>query len=54
MKWENKKLWKNISVQEVNEIQEKFEKVLKILNLNVNPFKLIYAGELYFKDDYRY
>ena len=26
VKWENKKLWKNISMEEVNEIQESFEK----------------------------
>ena len=45
--WENKKLWKKISIEEVNKIQEKFEKNVKTsLNLNVNPFKLIYEGEL--------
>ena len=45
--WENKKLWKSISMKEVNEIQEKFEEnVKKSLNVNVNPFKLIYEGEL--------
>ena len=45
--WENKKLWKNISMKEVNEIQEKFEEnVKKSLNVNENPFKLIYEGEL--------
>ena len=45
--WENKKLWKSISMKEVNEIQEKFEEnVKKSLNVNENPFKLIYEAEL--------
>ena len=45
--WKNKRLWKSISIQEVNEIQEKFEENVKTsLNLNVSPFKLIYEGEL--------
>ena len=45
--WENKKLWKNISSKEVNQIQEKFEENVKAsLNLYENPFKLIYEGEL--------
>ena len=45
--WENKKLWKSISMNEVNEVQEKFEENVKTsLNLNVNPFELIYEGEL--------
>lgn len=45
--WENKSLWKSISIEEVNEIQEKFEENVKTsLDLNVNPFKLIYEGEL--------
>ena len=45
--WENKKLWKSISMKEVNEIQEKFEENVKtVLNINVNPFELIYEGEL--------
>ena len=45
--WENKKLWKNISIKEVNEIQKKFEENIKTsLSINVNPFKLIYEGEL--------
>ena len=47
VKWKNKKLWKNISMEEVNIIQEKFEeKVMSSLNLNSNPFKLIYESEL--------
>lgn len=46
--WENKKLWKSISMKEVNEIQEVFEEnVKKSLNVNENPFKLIYEGELF-------
>ena len=45
--WKNKKLWKSISMEEVNQIQEEFEENVKTsLNLNVNPFKLIYEGEL--------
>ncbi len=45
--WENKKLWKSISMNEVNKIQEKFEENVKTsLNTNVNPFQLIYEGEL--------
>ena len=47
VKWENKKLWKSISMQEVNEIQNEFEEnVKKSLNLETNPFLLIYEGEL--------
>ena len=45
--WESKKLWKSIPMTEVNEIQEKFEDNVKTyLNLDENPFKLIYEGEL--------
>ena len=45
--WENKKLWKNISIQEVNKVQGEFEEyVMKSLDLSSNPFKLIYEGEL--------
>ena len=45
--WENKKLWKSISMKEVNEVQVKFEENVKTsLNTNVNPFELIYEGEL--------
>ena len=45
--WESKKLWKSISMKEVNEIQEVFEKNVKnSLNMSVNPFNLIYEGEL--------
>ena len=45
--WKNKKLWKSISMKEVNTIQEKFEENVKTsLNVKVNPFELIYEGEL--------
>ena len=45
--WESKRLWKNIPMKEVSEIQEKFEEnVKRSLNVNVNPFKLIHEGEL--------
>ena len=45
--WKNKKLWKSISMKEVNEIQQKFEDNVKSsLKLSENPFKLIYEGEL--------
>ncbi len=45
--WKNKKLWKSISMNEVNDIQEKFEENVKtFLNVDVNPFELIYEGEL--------
>ena len=48
VKWENKKLWKNISMEEVNEIQERFEQnVEESLQINTNPFILIYERELY-------
>ena len=45
--WKNKKLWKSISMKEVNEIQYEFEKNVKeSLKLKTNPFTLIYEGEL--------
>ena len=45
--WKNKKLWKSISMKEVNEVQEKFEDYVKSsIKLTENPFKLIYEGEL--------
>lgn len=48
VKWENKKLWKNIPMEEVNEIQKRFEKnVQESLNLNANPFILLYESEIY-------
>ena len=46
--WKNKRLWKSISMNEVNEIQEKFEENVKVsLNMKDNPFELIYEGELF-------
>lgn len=45
--WENKKLWKSITDEEVEKVQERFEDEVKTsLELNENPFKLIYQGEL--------
>ena len=45
--WKSKKLWKSISITEVKEVQEKFENNVKnSLNVNENPFQLIYEGEL--------
>ena len=45
--WKSKKLWKSIPMSEVNVIQEKFEDNVKTaLNLEENPFELIYEGEL--------
>jgi len=45
--WKSKKLWKSISMSEVNILQEKFEdKVKNALNVNRNPFELIHEGEL--------
>ena len=45
--WKNKKLWKSISMKEVNDLQEKFEEDVKSnLKVTKNPFTLIYEGEL--------
>ena len=45
--WKSKKLWKSISLKEVNLVQGKFEDNVKTaLNLGENPFELIYEGEL--------
>ncbi len=45
--WQSRELWKNISIEEVNKIQNEFDNyVKKSLNLNTNPFDLIYEGEL--------
>ena len=45
--WKSKKLWKSIPISEVNIVQEKFEDNVKTaLNVNKNPFELIYEGEL--------
>ena len=46
--WENKKLWKEISVEEVESIQLLFEEKIKnFIDEETNPFKLIYSGELH-------
>ena len=45
--WKSKKLWKSISMSEVNIVQGKFEDNVKTaLNVSKNPFELIYEGEL--------
>ena len=51
--WENKKLWKKIKINEIQKIQDKFEENVKAsLDLNQNPFEIVYEGELLKKDDY--
>ena len=50
VKWANKKLWKSISLEEVNKMQIIFEENVKNdLKLDRNPFELIYEGELHFQ-----
>ena len=45
--WKSKKLWKSIPMSEVNIVQQKFEDNVKtVLNVEENPFILIYEGEL--------
>ena len=45
--WQNRELWKSIEMKEVFKVQEKFESdVKKSLNINENPFELIFEGEL--------
>ena len=45
--WESKTLWKSIPMSKVNVVQEKFEDNVKAaLNVDDNPFELIYEGEL--------
>ena len=51
VKWLNKKLWKNISVKEVSEIQSIFEENVKNdLKIDKNPFELIDEGELHVQE----
>ena len=51
--WESKKLWKSISMSEVNVVQQKFEDNVKaVLNVGENPFELIYEGELDKQDEF--
>ena len=46
--WKNKKLWKSISKEEVEKIQDKFDEKVKIfLNAQTNPFEITYSGEIY-------
>ena len=45
--WKSKKLWKSIPMSEVNVVQQKFEDNVKAaLDVDDNPFELIYEGEL--------
>ena len=45
--WKSKKLWKSIPMSEVNLVQQEFEDNVKTnLNVEDNPFVLIYEGEL--------
>ena len=45
--WESRKLWKSIPMSKVNVVQEKFEDNVKTaLEVEENPFQLIYEGEL--------
>ena len=48
VKWKNRNLWKNISDDEVNNIQKIYEeKVISSLGVETNPFEFIYEGELF-------
>ncbi len=48
VKWENRKLWKNISDTEVNKMQKIYEdNVTSSLGVETNPFEFIYEGELF-------
>jgi len=48
VKWESRKLWKNISNEEVNKMQKIYEgTVTSSLGVETNPFKFIYEGELF-------
>ncbi len=48
VKWKNRKLWKNISDEEVNKIQRIYEEtVTSSLGVKNNPFEFIYEGELF-------
>tara|TARA_Y100000589_G_C26961565_1_gene550832 strand:- start:374 stop:706 length:333 start_codon:yes stop_codon:yes gene_type:complete len=45
--WESKELWKNISIEEVNKVQNIFEDRIKnSLELEKYPFDLVFEGEL--------
>ena len=48
VKWKNRNLWKNISDEEVNNVQKIYEeKVISSLGVETNPFEFIYEGELF-------
>ena len=48
VKWQDRKLWKNISDDEVNKMQKIYEKtVTSSLGVETNPFEFIYEGELF-------
>ena len=48
VKWESRNLWKNISIEEVNKMQKIYEEtVTSFLEIETNPFKFIYEGELF-------
>ena len=48
VKWKNRNLWKNISDEEVNNIQKIYEEtVISSLGVETNPFQFIYEGELF-------
>tara|TARA_Y100000589_G_scaffold277975_1_gene273265 strand:- start:22 stop:462 length:441 start_codon:yes stop_codon:yes gene_type:complete len=48
VRWKNRKLWKKISDEEVNEIQKIYEEtVTRSLGIDINPFEFIYEGELF-------
>ncbi len=46
--WKSKAVWKNISLSEINLVQQKFEKIARSETgeISGNPFPLIYEGEL--------
>ena len=48
VKWESRNLWKNISNEEVDKMQKIYEEtVTSSLEVDTNPFKFIYEGELF-------
>ena len=48
VKWESRNLWKNISNEEVDKMQKIYEETVNnSLEVETNPFKFIYEGELF-------
>ena len=48
VKWKNRNLWKTIPDEEVNKMQKIYEEtVSRSLDVETNPFLLIYEGELF-------